>query len=974
MAQFVLLATWHEAYRDIAKLLLKTYKEDTSNPAEKVYNRLRKTKFAALNEGRLFRDTLSRISEWGLDPIQIFATFNYPKIGIKRVDIINSLLDELGSDNRVDNNTSFIGCPSPIITQIIQYRGWKAQNQIWEMFAATMEKSIEGLQSKHFASLKEWRGIDIASFTMFLFWIDSDVFIPLDGNTVSFLRALDIINERPRTYKEYYDLCIKKFQLAREESSDENVVRNFVRDAYQFAAKSFAGEIVSKSTAAVVAQTDDDKSTRDELEEVAKRSQRERVNGFKVVALRPGRPDREGKQLQKEQKHLKNLQPGQLYQFYQAYLFNEKNDDTIIHDAGKEADLYNQGDLKISISAIVGKNGSGKSTITEFLYLVINKIALAKEIQSTEKLIDEEVYADLFIKLDKLYKISVGDDIQIFEYNLDSDIKTYRISKENINVKKFDLEQFCYTVVVNYSLYGLNTDITGDWIYPLFHKNDSYQTPIVLNPLRERGNIEVNTEEALAKSRMLSNILEPGLIDFENKLVPELVPNSVPVMLVLEFDKEKIARKKRALNFKKTNDGQIRKIINSLCGNTQELHLEFESHAKEYIYLKAVQIANRYPKFRKFKNLSSWLTSDARKLQKYSDALLQDTSHITFKLKQAINYLKYGIYKEGDNEILSLAKQVQEIKEISDARTIELVPPSFFKINLVFEHGGTFNELSSGEKQQIFSINTIAYHIYNIASVMNDEKSFKYNNINIVFDEVELYFHPEMQRTYINNLLLRISTLALEGAIHNINLLFITHSPFILSDIPASNILRLVNDPQTKKSKPVAHTEPTFGANTHDLLANDFFLEDGFMGEFAKKKINEIIRYLNVQSAWKRLSELEEDAEQKDKSIQRARLISELIEWKIVEDVDAEPTEGKSKWMKKELPTLEEISQLITDEGFMDKKVYRETISIIGEPILRHKLMDMYHDIFGNDAEERKLMQFLKLAGELNYNISKNQP
>lgn len=841
MAEYTLLPHWHEAYRQIAELLQKAYKVSVGNPAEQLYNRLKETEFAELNRGRLFRERLSRISEWGLDPIQVFATFNYPKIGSRRIEVVNSLLKEFGSDKRVDNNTSFIGCPSPIITQIIQYRGWKVQNRIWEMFDAIVKKSINGLQNKHFVLLKEWRGLDIASFTMFLFWIDSDAFIPLDQNTVDFLRAFEVISQRPRTYREYYDLCTNKFQLSRDLDPNENVIRNFVRDAYQYSDKKSTENILSETTVDVISRIGRSSQTKAELEEEVVRKRQERINGFQIVALRPGNASSGT-----EQRHLKNLMQGELYQFYHAYQFDPQNDDTIIYNSDKEVDLYSQQDLKISISSIVGKNGSGKSTIAELLYLVINKIAVAKKIKSTEKLVDEEVYADLFIKLDKLYKITVGDLVEIFEYTLDSDNKKYNLSKENINIETFDIERFCYTIVVNYSLYALNSNITGDWIYPLFHKNDSYQTPIVLNPLRNRGNIDVNNEEDLAKSRMLSNILEPGLIDFDKKIIPELIPNSTPTKLILEFDKAKLERKRKSFKYKKLNSGQIRKVINALFGTSQNLPTEFEKVAKEYIYLKVIDIAEKYSKFRKFKDLPSWLTSDANKLKEYMEALIKDTSHITFKLRQAINYLKYEIYKEGDNDILTIARKIRDIKEISDARTIELIPPSFFKINLAFDHGGTFNSLSSGEKQQIFSINTIAYHIYNVASVMYEEKSYKYNNINIVFDEVELYFHPEMQRTYISNLLHRIETLPLENEIYNINLLFITHSPFILSDIPSSNILRLTVDKKTRKSIPANNTEQTFGANIHDLLANDFFLENGFMGKFANDKILEIIRQLEV--------------------------------------------------------------------------------------------------------------------------------
>ena len=58
----------------------------------------------------------------------------------------------------------------------------------------------------------------------------------------------------------------------------------------------------------------------------------------------------------------------------------------------------------------------------------------------------------------------------------------------------------------------------------------------------------------------------------------------------------------------------------------------------------------------------------------------------------------------------------------------------------------------------------------------------------------------------------------------NINILFITHSPFILSDIPKQNVLFLENGkPSEKKNM------NTFGANITDLLADSFFIEDGLM-------------------------------------------------------------------------------------------------------------------------------------------------
>lgn len=862
-------SNWYEAYRHIAELLIAFSKQKKgNNPSESLFDFLKDSEFAELNKGRLFRDRLSRISERGLDPIQIFATFNYPKIGSKRIDIINSLLKKFGSDKLVQAKTSFEGCPSPVITQIIQYRGWKVQNQIWEMFDKIMEKGIDGLRNHHFILIKEWRGIDIASLTMFLFWINSDEFIPLDRNTVEFLKTFELINERPRTYNDYFHLCTNTLQL-----TDENVIRNFVRDAYQYIDKEFSGDILSGSTVNVISKETKRVRSGEELEVFAKRRQRERINGFRILALRPKEIYQNGQK--REQKHLKNLTEGALYQFYHSFKFDPKSDDTIIYDAKEDIDLYNEGDLKISISSIVGKNGSGKSTIGDFLYLIINKIAIAKQIKPTEKLIDEEVYADLFVKLDSVYKIGVGSSIEIFKYNLDSDEKTYQIANEKIAIEMFDLEYFCYSIIVNYSLYALNTNITGDWIYPLFHKNDSYKTPIVLSPLRNEGIIDVNNEEGLAKARMLSNILEPKLILPEMK-VPELTPNSIPAHLILEFDKPKMARKRK--HFRKQKYGSLtRKVIDSVINELKIDRIgesDFIEETKEYIYLKIVTIADKYPKFKKFKGVPKWVNSDPEKLKEYASKLLEETSHITFKLKQAINYLKYSIYRAKEPEtILSLSEQIQDIQEEFGMRTIELVPPSFFKTDVVFDHGGKFDDLSSGEKQQIFSINTIAYHIYNIDSIMYDRDSYKYRNINIVLDEVELYFHPEMQRTYLSNLLNRISSLQLED-IDNLNILFITHSPFILSDIPSSSILRLKTDPVTKRSIPAPQTDQTFGANIHDLLANDFFLDNGYMGKFANDKIQSVLKGI---VAWNEKEDMIEKRKQKDELYKIIQLIGEPL-------------------------------------------------------------------------------------------------
>ena len=127
----------------------------------------------------------------------------------------------------------------------------------------------------------------------------------------------------------------------------------------------------------------------------------------------------------------------------------------------------------------------------------------------------------------------------------------------------------------------------------------------------------------------------------------------------------------------------------------------------------------------------------------------------------------------------------------------------------------------------------------NINSVENS--LVQYKNINIVLDEIELYFHPELQRSYLNHLHNTISKTNANNIL-GLNILFVTHSPFILSDIPDSKILFLEKDSKDIQSKTIASNKKikTFGANIHELLINGFFM-DNSIGEYALKEIKNIV-------------------------------------------------------------------------------------------------------------------------------------
>lgn len=160
-----------------------------------------------------------------------------------------------------------------------------------------------------------------------------------------------------------------------------------------------------------------------------------------------------------------------------------------------------------------------------------------------------------------------------------------------------------------------------------------------------------------------------------------------------------------------------------------------------------------------------------------------------------------------------------------------------------------FNKLSSGEKQFAYMMSTYIYHLANLESIQknvtdnssqNKNSRVGYRMINLIFDEMELCFHPEYQRTFVNNLISYIQRMELNKKF-SFNIILTTHSPFILSDIPACNILALKDGEPDKQFK----DEKTLAANIYDILNNGFFMSD-FIGEFSSRLIEKIITKLNT--------------------------------------------------------------------------------------------------------------------------------
>lgn len=104
----------------------------------------------------------------------------------------------------------------------------------------------------------------------------------------------------------------------------------------------------------------------------------------------------------------------------------------------------------------------------------------------------------------------------------------------------------------------------------------------------------------------------------------------------------------------------------------------------------------------------------------------------------------------------------------------------------------------------------------------------------LLFDEGDLFYHPEWQREFVGDITRMVRTCAGE----DMQIVFTTNSPFMMSDMLREDIVTLTRD-----KKDIAEDVLTFGQNIHTLLAHRFFL-DSTIGSVSESVIGWLISLL----------------------------------------------------------------------------------------------------------------------------------
>ena len=515
----------------------------------------------------------------------------------------------------------------------------------------------------------------------------------------------------------------------------------------------------------------------------------------------------------------------------------DKNDDYIENFFGDN----------INVTAIVGKNGSGKSNIFEAMLcnLMYNEF-----VPIDEEIAILSVYYDRNNKQYSYKKLHGGLlDIDVNKIN------GIDITLEDKLSKKYKLTTEPFTFHYNYSLDWINNNEHNLDFDKLYHKNDDYRTSILLQPNKANRKISLDNIDYLATRDILNFTIKN---DIKFDFIEEFF---VPVSCELKYNISDISKK---------DDNVFYEKLEKLSELTWEIE-HFKTEAYYYILRKTIDKGekNKYD-FIKDESFKTKLLEN--KLEDNFDELitcisqddfenLYDDSieYITRKIKETYKFIDYTQGMQTKPFGFDLIKGK---KQIADDNELLLNLPPYVQIEFFDEKDVSLYSLSYGQK-------FIIKFIYSLLNQLENLKSHDYRDINLLLDEVEQGLHPEWQKKFLN-LLIQVLK---EQTNFKFNIICATHSPFILSDIPKQNIYFMKDGKQNAGVK-----KQTFGANIHTLLSDSFFMEDGLMGEFAKKKINEIIDFLNDKKKIEDISTKKEQIEQVIESIGEPFLKSKLLD------------------------------------------------------------------------------------------------
>ncbi|MGS0531988.1 AAA family ATPase [Bacillus mycoides] len=514
-----------------------------------------------------------------------------------------------------------------------------------------------------------------------------------------------------------------------------------------------------------------------------------------------------------------------------------------------------------NVTAIVGQNGAGKSSILDFI---------KEQVREKESTSDKG-----FRNKDK---DNVEEYICIFRECIDEEKKYYisHSAKFKVNIILEDNINFKFEYTSQKELRENLTNTNLIYFSNVFDCKHEYSNDKLLNistnylTANSNGkNQNIKAEGSNYKFREMKRQIQfvYGMKDKYNKVpLPFILPNQVDIFTGVGYyaptieDKSKltelhshlysqIENYSRPKSFKMFNiegrgQHKLQRFAKLIIG-----HILFEIDRSEFQH-KLTDIRFEFNDNTLNKgSRNSYFEIIRRVLELATIISEKDEELIAFsEMLKALASLMIQYYKYDFNKMppyygrmrLELTYNTNGVQKESFEKFINTYEKAC--INHEFFHF-SWRSMSSGE-MALLNIYARFYFLLSLKDIQENPE----NDLIILIDEGEVYMHPHWQSQIINSLIDYFSMIFKnidELKQRNIQIILTSNSPFVVSDLPSTNIIFLKKEGnKTVVVDGLEDYHQTFAANIHSLLSHSFFMEDGVTGTFAKKKINEIIDIL----------------------------------------------------------------------------------------------------------------------------------
>ncbi|MBV6427788.1 MAG: hypothetical protein KIPDCIKN_02310 [Haliscomenobacter sp.] len=552
------------------------------------------------------------------------------------------------------------------------------------------------------------------------------------------------------------------------------------------------------------------------------------------------------------------------------YQFDEKENKIIISRTKNEKYIPNlfsgTSPNLLLVSAVVGQNGSGKTTIMRIIRKALSRsLGFDGAIEYEDAiLIFENKQNEIIIRRDPTATkgYSVFDDEER-QHNKEIELFDIKEDKSNLKIETiyfspfFDFNQISTTfpdidisinsiieIDLKNNLGRENESLLHEYRYQNVIRHLSYQSSSIAKELNKVFNVPFYEEVKLSIRSMSIDPKYFHNTPFEFRPIYQKL---------LDIWRKEIYSTERQIT-KKTDVVEDRKIFRLwfLFGLINSL---FDPLEKSNTYLNEgkVRISD--------KNLDQLSLEDAL-IKFLENNYFEKFKNTSLPIDQVKNLLA------GMDDIIKNAEKgkIIDTKEIilsfEDAIKILSLHKNFlngmaaFNENAVgfIDVGPNHFDLSSGEKAYLdlfsrfyFATEEIINKRKNSMTLAGYEGEMPGHFI-ILLDEGELGFHPLWKKKYVKSISDIIPKFFEQYEGITVQIIFTTHDPLTLSDMPNYNIVLIRKNNQDREI--VNNYEmsniyvKSFGANVTSILADSFFIDDGLVGEFAIDKINKTIEWL----------------------------------------------------------------------------------------------------------------------------------